>query len=178
MNNSKKVVLISSFLVMMFMAVTAMAYTEVSSITASPNPFNNINGETTTITVEATSGVTDLEIRALSSDESTVIRSGLNLTEISSGVYTTIWNGRDNNNAIVLAGSYKVRVFNLATTTYIGASSTINVQGLLPASPNPFTPTGTNATTITVQATPGQAGLVAKVRYVSGYYYYYENISL
>ena len=29
------------------------------------------------------------------------------------------------------------------------------------ASPNPFTPTGSNSTTVTVQATPGQTGLVA-----------------
>ena len=82
---------------------TVLAQTEVTSITASPDPFNAFNGESTTFTVQASPGMSGMEIRVLSSDQMSVVRSGLTLTESSSGVYTTVWNGRNNNNAIVAA---------------------------------------------------------------------------
>jgi hypothetical protein len=118
------------YLILAFLCFTATtwAYTEVTSITASPNPFNNINGENTTITVEATPGVNGLEVSVLSVDQT--IRTGLTLTETDSGIYAITWDGKDNNNALVMSGEYLLRVFNPATTTFIGAAGVVTVNGI------------------------------------------------
>src|SRR3990172_3966699 len=169
--------------ILFFIGVTSIAFaqTEVTSVTASPQTFNPDNAETTTISVEATPGVTGLEVRVLSSDQTTVVRSGLTLTETTTGSYSTVWNGRNNGNALVPAGAYVLRVFNPPTSTFIGPLGSVTVERTIPvisvsASPDPFVPTGTNATTITVQATPGQTGLKARVEhnYNSSWYWRYE----
>ena len=144
----------------------AEAATEVTSITAAPSPFNPINKQTTTFTVAATPGVTQLEIRILSSDLTRLIRSGLALTETAAGEYTTTWDGKANDNGIVTADDYAVRVFNNATTTYLGPISSVTVKGFS-YSPNPFTPTGTNVVSFTLEANPGQTGLSLDI---VGYY--------
>ena len=82
----------------------AHADTQVVSIEAVPATFNPINNESTSITVEATSGVTSLEVRVLTSDHLTLIRSGLTLTESESGIYTADWDGKNNSGAIVDSG--------------------------------------------------------------------------
>ena len=79
-------------IVSFFLSTVAQADTQVSSITADPGTINPFKNETITFTVEATPGVTSLEIRVLSSDLSTLIRSGLTLTETEPGIYTTTWN--------------------------------------------------------------------------------------
>ena len=134
----------------------------MTSITPVPSSINSFEGETCTITVAATPGVTDLEIRVLSADESAVVHSGLTLTETGGGIYTTTWNGRDANDAIVIAGDYVLRVFNLATTTYIGFSESFTIRGIgmiLPSSDAFFAPTGTNVVSFSLETTPGQTGL-------------------
>src|SRR3972149_5621988 len=87
--------------ILFFVGVASFAFaqTEVTSVTASPLTFNPDNAEITTIAVEATPGVTGLEVRVLSSDQTTVVRSGLTLTETTTGSYSTVWNGRNNGNA-------------------------------------------------------------------------------
>ena len=75
------------FVVVLFGLWTALAQaaTQVTSITAAPNPFNPIDKETTTFQVAATPAVTQLEIRVLSSDLTQQIRTGLALIETAGG---------------------------------------------------------------------------------------------
>ncbi|HSW35506.1 MAG TPA: FlgD immunoglobulin-like domain containing protein, partial [Candidatus Limnocylindrales bacterium] len=145
-------------------AGTAWPNTEVTSIIASPKFFNSLNGEITSITVTATAGVDNLEIRVLSPDGSTLIKNGLALSEISPGQYTIQWDGKDNNGLLVASNTYVLRVYNLATTTYIGAWSNVTVQGIFfPPISRPFTPTGNNTALITVQAPSGQSGMYVNI---------------
>jgi flagellar hook assembly protein FlgD len=158
------------------LATSSFAATEVTSITASPNYFNPDYGETTDIIVHATSGVTVLEVRIFSPDQTVLVRSGLSLTEKQSGVYSATWNGKNNDDWTVKSGSYAIRVFNLATTTYLGPWVNLTVQGLVSSvTPNPFTPTGTNAATITVETTPGLTGLSVAFTSESGNWVYDSN---
>ena len=87
----------------------AWSATEVTSITANLDPFNPYESETTTITVEATPGVNTLELRVLTDDGYDVVRGGLTLTEITPGIYTVTWDGRDSANSLFLAGDYVLR---------------------------------------------------------------------
>jgi len=155
-------------LVCIFLASSAWGATEVTSISASPDSFNPYEGETTTVTVEATPEVDVLMLRVLASDGS-VVHEGLPLTEIEPGIYTALWNGKNSNNALLTADGYNLRVFNLATTTYIGPLSGVIVQGMATPLPDLFIPTGTNATVITLEGTPGQTGLSLRF-YRSGYW--------
>jgi flagellar hook assembly protein FlgD len=148
---------------------SAWSATEVTSITASPDSFNPYTGETTTVTVEATPEVDVLVLRVLTSDGG-VVHEGLTLTEIEPGIYTVLWDGRNSNNALLTAGNYNLRVFNLATTTHIGPLSGVIVQGMVTPSPDLFIPTGINATVITMEGTPGQTGLSLRF-YRSGSYW-------
>ena len=168
MKISRNVILTAMFL--MAFVTRVFAATEITSITASPGTLNPIIGGSTTITVQATPGVTGLEVRVLLPDQITLIRRGLTLTETTPGTYTVSWDGKNDSNAGVVAGMYYIRVFNPGTTTFIGAWSEISISGLS-VFPATFTPTGTNAATITVQSTPGQAG--TKVRFYSNNYPYY-----
>ena len=136
----------------------AWSQTQVTSITASPSSFNAFIGESTTFTVAATPGVTQLDVHVLTADLSRTIKTGLALVEGAAGSYSVVWNGRSDSNAIATAGNYAVRVFNRATTTYLGPISSVTVQGLA-FSPTTITPTGFNSVDFTVQATPGQTGL-------------------
>ncbi len=144
------------------LAGSAAAQTQVTSIVANPATFSPQAGQNTTVTVSATAGVSNLQLHVLKSSGS-IVRSGLALNEVAAGVYTTIWNGRDNGSQVVLPAQFSLRVFNAATTTYLaGLVATVDVTGpvtSVAASPNPFVPTGSNSTTITVDGTPGEAGL-------------------
>ena len=63
-----------------------------------------------------------------------------------------------------LAGNHAVRVFNRATTTYLGPISSVTVQGIPVQRPvRTFTPTGFNTVDFTIQATPGQTGLTLRM---------------
>ena len=141
-----------------FISAAAQADTEVTSISVDPGTINPFKNETVTFEVAATPDVSNIEIRILSSDYSTVIRSGLTLTETETGIYTVTWDGTNNSNALVTAGEYAVRVFNIGTTTFIGPWSSITVEGLS-IEPEHFIPTGTNAAEIPFEAEPGQEGL-------------------
>ena len=111
-------------------AVPAWSQTQVTSITASPDTFNAFTGESTTFTVSATPGVTQLDVHVLTADLSRTIRTGLALVEGAAGSYSVVWNGRTDSNEIAMAGNYAVRVFNRATTTYLGPISSVTVQGI------------------------------------------------
>ncbi|HAR34832.1 MAG TPA: hypothetical protein DCR95_12320, partial [Desulfobacter sp.] len=152
-----------------FISAAAQAETKVTSISVDPGTINPFKNETVTFEVSATPDINNIEIRILSSDYSTVIRSGLTLTETEPGIYTVSWDGTNNSNALVTAGEYAVRVFNIGTTTFIGPWNSIAVEGLS-IEPEHFIPTGTNAAEITVEAEPGQEGLKL---YFSGNSYSY-----
>jgi len=142
----------------------AWSQTQVFSINVSPNPFNPVTGNAT-ITVQATPATANLEVHVFDANDS-LVRSELDLTEISSGTYSTLWDGRSNNGRTVLGGQYSFRVFNEATTTYLASQSgiaTVDAVTAVSSSFNPFIPTGDNFTTITVQATPGQTGLSLQI---------------
>ena len=148
---------LSVFLLSVFFT-HVFAATEVSTISTSPTSINPILNETTTITVQATPGISGFEVRVLLPDQTTVVRSGLVLLETSPGTYTTTWDGKNSNGSSIAAGTYAIRVFNPGTTTFLGPWEQVNVTGFI-LQTSPFTPTGSNTTTITVQATPGQTGL-------------------
>ena len=147
MKITRSIAIASFFILLLVPGV--FAETTVTSITANPGNFNSILNESTTITVQATSGVLGLEVRVLLPDRITVVRSGLALAETTPGTYTTTWDGRNDGNAGVVAGTYAIRVFNPGTTTFIGPWGEVAVAGLS-VSPSTFTPTGTNAATVTV----------------------------
>ncbi|WP_318557046.1 Ig-like domain-containing protein [Geobacter anodireducens] len=165
MNISRHIILTAIFL-MTFVA-RVFAATEVTSITANPSTFNPIINQTTTFSVQATPGVTGLEVRVLLPDQITLVRSGLALTETSPGTYTTTWDGKNDSNTGVVTGNYAIRVFNPGTTTYIGPWSEATIAGLS-INPTIFSPNGTNVATITVQATPSRVGMYVNVD--SSYY--------
>ena len=142
-----------------FFAAPALADTQITSLTADPDVVNPYTQETTTITVLATPGVNTLVVRVLTSDGGTVVHEGLPLAETSEGAYTVVWDGKSTSGYMVMAGQYLLRVYNLATTTFMGPSRAITVAGLGYDAPNPFVPTGSNAVTFTMQAAPGQSGL-------------------
>ncbi|MDD4273818.1 MAG: FlgD immunoglobulin-like domain containing protein [Desulfobacter postgatei] len=161
-------------IVSFFISAAAQADTGVTSISVDPGTINPFKNETVTFEVAATPDVNNIEIRILSSDYSTVIRSGLTLTESEPGIYTVNWDGTNNSNALVTAGQYAVRVFNIGTTTFIGPWNSITVEGLS-IEPEHFIPTGTNAAEIKVEAEPGQEGL--KLHFSGNSYSYWLNSS-
>ena len=131
------------FLVVLFCIVTsAFADTQIASISADPNTINPYTQETTTITILGTPGVTTLAVRVLTSDGGSVVHEGLPLVETDEGVYTVSWDGKISSGALVMAGTYQLRVFNLATTTFMGPSQAITVAGLRSDALVTFTPTG------------------------------------
>ena len=81
--------------------------------------------------------------------------------------YTAVWDGRDASGALApvaelqrwRSGTSGVR---RATTRRRTVQVSAGVTSVT-ASPNPFVPTGSNSTTITVQATPGQTGLTLRL---------------
>ncbi|MCB2154770.1 carboxypeptidase regulatory-like domain-containing protein [bacterium] len=137
----------------------AFAQTVISSVTASPDPFNTDRVDNSTITVLGTPAVTGLEVHIFEDDQATLVRSGLTLTEQgdSSGTYTALWNGRNGSNVEVPAGDYYMRVYSLATTTYIGPFGTISTEriaSLIEIDPNPFSPDGIEEVTFRVEGAP------------------------
>jgi len=97
-----------------------VAQTSISTVSASPSAFYADENQTTTLTAEGTPGVANLVMRVTRADRVTVVRSSIALTETSPGVYTCVWNGRNNSNQLVDTGVYSFRVYNLATSSYIG----------------------------------------------------------
>ena len=69
-----------STLMMLLLAIAPSAYSQVVSITASPDVINQDIGETSTITVEADTGLSNIEIRLLNEDL-TLARGGFTLSE-------------------------------------------------------------------------------------------------
>jgi len=145
---------------------TARAQTSITSLTVSPSPFYADEGQTATVTATGTAGVANLAIRVTKSDRSTVVRSSLALTESPSGTYTTTWNGKDDSNNYVRPGTYSLRVYNLATSSYIGDWAGVDVASHKPnflsctVSPSDYLPNGTdgNPVLIHVSATPLSSG--------------------
>lgn len=140
----------------------ALGQTVISDITASPAVFYADEGETTTITVNGSPGVSNLAVRVTLEDRSTVVRSSLALAEGTAGTYTTTWNGRNDSNSVVAPGLYAIRVFNLATSSYIGPWGEVEVATHQPTfssasvTPSVFYATGqpTNTLQIHINATP------------------------
>ncbi len=124
---NKTLTLHTFLLVLLALAPLAQDQIEVTSITASPDPFNPDVGETTTVTVNATPGLTILELRVFQSDQVTLMQSGLALTETTAGVYTAVWEGKY---PAATTGIYYFRVLNKATSTYAGPWGQVAVQGI------------------------------------------------
>ena len=175
MKISRNIILAAIF--MLAIVTQVFAATEVTSISAAPNPFNPLKGENASISVYATPGVTGIEVRVLMPNQTTLVRSGLALFETSSGLYTASWDGKDNSGQNVTGGDYVIRVFNPATTTFMGPWGSISLEGIRiqGITGGIFSPTGTNKATITVQTTPGQAGL--KIGFMNSYQYVYDSNS-
>jgi len=147
-----------------------LAQTTISSIIATPNPLNVDRASQTQIVVIGTPGQTNLSVRIFRDDQVTVVRSGLMLTETATaGEYNTTWDGRNQSSQLVASGPYKMRVFNLSTTTDIGPYGSINITRMAESivqSPDPFTPDGASQVTIRVTGEPNATDLEV---------YFYEN---
>lgn len=148
----------------------AHGQTTVSSIAANPNPFNLDRADSTQITVTATAGLSNLAVRIFADDQITVVRNAFALTETAvAGTYTASWSGTNNGGNYVPTGTYKIRVFNLSTTTDVGPYVPLQVTHFvdtLTYSPSPFTPDGTAEVTFTVTGEPNATDLEI---------YYYES---
>lgn len=144
----------------------ATGQTSITSVSASPSAFYADENQTTTLTAEGTAGVATLAMRVTRSDRTTVVRSSIALTETSPGVYSCVWNGKNDSNQLVETGVYSFRVFNLATSSYIGPWGDVEVISRKPRfisaeiTPSPFVPDGTagNMVQIRIQATPLESG--------------------
>lgn len=127
-----------ALLILSLFSWNAWGATEVSVVSTSPDPFNPLIGQITVIDVGATPGVSGLEIRVLSPDSSQVVRSGLILAEVQPGTYSAQWNGKNDQGVLLTAGNYPIRVFNPATSTYLGPSGEVTVEGLHPSIPQVY----------------------------------------
>src|SRR5690606_13537631 len=72
----------------------------VNSVSASPSQFSTYAGGSTTVTVQAATGL-NLELRVLSG---TTLVKTLPLTETTAGVFTTQWDGKDQSGTAVTLG--------------------------------------------------------------------------
>ena len=159
-------VAVIAVLLAVWCAASAVAQTSISTVSASPSAFYADENQTTTLTAEGTPGVANLVMRVTRADRVTVVRSSIALTETSPGVYTCVWNGRNNSNQLVDTGVYSFRVYNLATSSYIGPWGDVEVVSRKPrfisaeVTPSIFVPDGTNANVvqIRIQATPLESG--------------------
>ncbi len=139
--------------------VSTVQVAGVSQVTRAPDRFAPSAGGTTTITVTAVAGM-NLEARFVSNQTNAVARvlplSGVGTT------YSGLWDGRDAVGALAPVATYRVLIFSVAGPHHYAPETsvqlTIGVTSVA-VSPNPFVPTGSNSTTITVDGTPGQAGL-------------------
>jgi len=99
----------------------------VSQITTSNDPFSpNSDGtkDTTLITVTAT-GSQNLYLNIYNSTNA-IKKTGMSLSETSpgSGTYTATWNGKDNNNSVLIDGTYRIKVSDEATGIQANESDT------------------------------------------------------
>ena len=161
--------LLPLLLALCFSLVTSsFADTQITSITAEPAAINPYMQESTTITVSGSPGVTGLVLRVLAGD-GTVLHQGLPLSETGEGIYATSWDGKDSSGKIITAGTYQLRVYNLATTTYIGSSQPITVGGFtIAVDPGVINPYEREKTAVTVFGTPGMTVLTVRVLAANG----------
>ena len=141
----------------------------VSQVSAAPSQFNAAGGETATLSAIGTAGLS-LEAR-LYQNNSLVRSLPMNA---SGGNYTATWDGRNSSGALAPVGSYEVQVWHTGSPGRYNPTTQVQVSAGLSSvtgSPNPFTPTGANAATITVQATPGQTGLAVRIAQESYWYW-------
>jgi flagellar hook assembly protein FlgD/pimeloyl-ACP methyl ester carboxylesterase len=105
-------------------------------------------------------GAMSLEARLVNSQTGAQVRT---LPLAGAGpTYTAAWDGRDASGAVAPVGTYNVAVFAVGGAYRYGRSTSVQLSigvSSVSASPNPFVPTGSNATTITVEGTPGQIGM-------------------
>ncbi len=93
-----------------------LVLSDVISVSVSNNPFSpNSDGafDTTLATVEAGDSQT-LYLNVYNSS-SVLKRTGIALSEISSGTYTATWNGNDDSETVVSDGTYTIKVSDEAT---------------------------------------------------------------
>jgi flagellar hook assembly protein FlgD/uncharacterized membrane protein len=152
----------------------------VASVAVSPTQFNAAGGETTTVTASGAPGL-NLEAKLCKQNPNTSVWETyrtLSMVEDTAGNYKANWDGKDENGALVPVASYTLQIWHTGSPVRYYPTSTVQVSvgtTSVTASPNPFNPTGTNATTIAVQATPGQTGLSLRF-YSSNYpYYWYDS---
>ncbi|MDO8586315.1 MAG: FlgD immunoglobulin-like domain containing protein [Armatimonadota bacterium] len=139
----------------------------VQSVTAVPRTFEPVRGQTTTITI-STNAATDLHLEARILDYSGTVRTLDNVVEGPPGIYTCLWDGRNEAGSLLPPGAYTIQVYNKDSnpkaryvptgTAEIGIGVT-SVEVI----PDPFIPTGCNTATIRVYAYPNQLSLDAKV---------------
>ena len=111
-----------------------------------------------------------LEARVINAATDAVTRN-LPLAEIGGGSYTATWDGRDNFGNFAGANNYRIEVYAPGGTVRYYPTRTITVNAAvfaISASPDPFTPDGTNFTTITVLADPMQTGWTARISDTAG----------
>ena len=140
-----------------------------TAVTASPSPFTPGGTNVVSISVTAATG-SNLEARVVNGATNAVTRN-LPLTEIGGGSYTATWDGRDNFGNFAGANNYRIEVYATGGTVRYYPQRTITVNAAvfaISASPDPFTPDGTNFTTITVLADPQQTGWTARVTDTAG----------
>ena len=133
----------------------------VASLACVPDIFAPEGGATTTVTATGAAGL-NLEVKVTSntSPYDQVFKT-LPMTE-ASGSYTAVWDGRDETGNIVSVETYRIYVWHTGSPVRYNPTDYLDVTGVISsvtASPDPFSPTGTNATVITVEGSSGQTGL-------------------
>ena len=96
-----------------FSIVLPAGASNISNVSASPNPFNPNNSETTTISYTLASGaLTWIKIyNGFGSKQRDLLTPGsFNTPNKSSGANNEIWNGRNNANAILADGQYPIHI--------------------------------------------------------------------
>ena len=131
--------------------------TGVSQVTRTPDHFAPAAGETTTVTVTAAAGL-NLEARFGNSQAAvrTIARTGAATT------YTAVWDGRDAGGQLAPTATYSIVVGPVGSALRYVPSTSVQLSVAITsvtAAADPFIPTGSNTTTITVEGTPGQSGL-------------------
>jgi len=135
----------------------------VSSISASPSPFTPGGNNFATITANAASGL-NLEAYIFNSNTNALTKS-IPMTE-ASGIYTAEWDGRDTYGNFAGANTYRAEIYHAGSSVryYPTRNFVVNVAVFaISASPDPFVPTGSNSTTITVLADALQSGLTTSI---------------
>ena len=79
---------------------------------------------------------------------------GSSTTEVGD-LYTTAWDGKDAAGNVAAVGSYSVQIWHVGSPARYYPTATAQISSgvaSITAAPNPFTPTGTNVVSFTLEA--------------------------